>query len=92
MNSTQIQTTIAPLVTFIAGLLAGKGVFGLDAATWATIVGGVVGLGATIWAAITTRKTAIINEAAAQPEVKSITLEQSAPSSLVQATSSNVNK
>lgn len=92
MNSTQIQTTIAPLVTFFAGLLAGKGVFGLDAATWATIIGGVAGLGATIWAAVTTRKTAIINEAAAQPEVKNIVLEPNAPSTLVQATASNVTK
>lgn len=56
MNNTQIQTTIAPLVTFFAGLLAGKGVFGFDAATWATIIGGIGGVAATIWAAIATRK------------------------------------
>lgn len=92
MNSTQIQTTLAPLITFLAGLAAGKGLFGLDAATWTTILGGIAGLGATLWAAFATRKTAIINEAAAQPEVKQVVLEPTASSALVQATASNVTK
>ncbi len=59
MNSTQIQTTLAPLLTFLAGLAAGKGLFGWDAATWYTILGGIVGLGATIWAAVVTKNSAI---------------------------------
>lgn len=92
MNSTNIQTTIAPLVTFLAGILAGKGVFGLDAATWATIVGAILGLGATIWAAVTTRNTAIISQAAALPEVQSIKLEPNAPAATLQATPNNVTK
>ncbi len=59
MNSTQIQTTLAPLLTFLAGLAAGKGLFGWDAATWYTILGGIVGFGATIWAAIATKNSNI---------------------------------
>ena len=45
MNTTQTQTTLAPLVAFLAGLLAGKGVFGFDTATWTYIIGGVAGIG-----------------------------------------------
>lgn len=92
MNSTQIQTTLAPLISFLAGLAAGKGLFGLDAASWATLIGGVIGLGATIWGLIATRKTAQIASVAAMPEVQSVKLEPSAPSSLVQATPGNVTK
>lgn len=92
MNSTQIQTTLAPLISFLAGLAAGKGLFGLDAATWATVIGAVVAFGATIWGAIATRQTAQIASVAAMPEVQSIKLESSAPTSLVQATPSNVTK
>lgn len=92
MNSTQITSTLAPLVTFFAGLLAGKGVFGFDVATWATIIGGVVGLGATIWAAVSTRNTAVISQAAALPEVQSIKLDSSATAATVSATPANVTK
>jgi hypothetical protein len=60
MNSTQVQAgTFAPLIAFVAGLLAGKGVFGLDAATWATVIGAAVAFGATIWGVVATRKTAL---------------------------------
>src|SRR5258708_31536424 len=86
VNPTQVQTTLAPLVAFLAGLLAGKGVFGLDATTWATIIGSVAAFGATIWGAIAARKTAIVSQVAAMPEVQSIKLESSAPASLVNAT------
>jgi len=92
MNSTQLQTLAAPLITFFAGLLAGKGVFGLDAGAWTTIIGGVAGLGATVWATVATRQTALVSTVAAMPEVKAVVLDQSAPSTLVQATPSNVTK
>lgn len=59
MNTTQIQSTLAPLITFFAGLAAGKGLFGLDAATWTTIIGAVAGFVGTIWAAIATRSSSI---------------------------------
>ena|SRR5438445_2628752 len=92
MNPTQLQTLVAPLVTFFAGLLAGKGVFGLDAGSWTTIIGGAAGLGATIWATVATRQTALVSTVAAMPEVKSVTLTPTAPSTLVQATPDNVTK
>lgn len=92
MNSTQIQATLAPLITFLAGLAAGKGLFGWDAQTWYTILGGIAGLAAAIWAAFTTRGTAIISQAAASPEVQSIKLTPMASSATVEATPANVNK
>lgn len=92
MSSTQIQTTLAPLISFLAGLAAGKGLFGLDVGTWTTLLGALVAFAATIWGAIATRQTAQISAVAAMPEVKQVVLEQSAPASLVQATPSNVNK
>lgn len=58
MNSTQIQTTLAPIISFIAGLLAAKFAW-FDAATWSSIIAGVAGLGATIWAAIASRNSAV---------------------------------
>jgi hypothetical protein len=92
MNPTQMTTTLAPIITFIAGLLAGKGVFGLDAATWATIIGGIIGVGGTIWAAIATRNKNIITTTANLPEVDKIKLAPSASSELAQTTPSNVTK
>lgn len=59
MNKTQLQTTLAPLIAAIAGFLAGKGVFGLDAATWATILGSFGTLAAVVWGAVATRSQAL---------------------------------
>ena len=93
MNPTQITTTLAPLVAFFAGLLSGKGVFGLDATTWTTVIGAVVGAGAAVWSAIATRGTGLITAAANQTDlVQSIKLQPDAPQSLVSATPSNVTK
>lgn len=58
MNSTQIQNTLAPIVSFIAGLLTAKFAF-FDAATWSAILTGVVGIAATIWGALSSRNSAI---------------------------------
>jgi hypothetical protein len=92
MNSTQIQSLVAPLVTFFAGLLAGKGVFGLDATSWTTIIGGIAGTVATVWGVVATRQTALVSTVAAMPEVKSVSLTPMAPQALVDATPSNVTK
>jgi hypothetical protein len=92
MNPTQITTTLAPLITFFAGLLAGKGVFGLDAATWGTVIGSIIGVAGTIWAAIATRNKNLVTTTANLPEVQTITLEPSAPSEMVSATPANVHK
>ena len=91
MNSTQIQTTLTPIVGFIAGILAAKFAW-FDSATWTAILMGIVGLGATIWGAFATRNNAVISQAAALPEVQSIKLEPSATSATVAATPSNVTK
>lgn len=61
MNQTQTQGGAAAIVAFLAGILAGRGVFGLDAATWSTILGAVLAFGAVIWNIVSTRKTAIAN-------------------------------
>lgn len=91
MNSTQIQNTVTPIVSFVAGLLAAKFAW-FDAATWSAILMGVVGLAATVWGAISTRNNAVISQAAALPEVQSVKLEPNAPASTVAATPSNVTK
>jgi hypothetical protein len=59
MNKTQIQTTLAPLIAAVAGFLAGKGVFGLDAATWATVLGSLATVGAIAWGAAAAHNTAL---------------------------------
>lgn len=92
MNTTSVTSTFGPLVAFFAGLLAGKGVFGLDAQTWTTVIGAVIAAGASVWGAIATRKTAQIASVAAMPEVQSVKLEPSAPSSITAATPNNVTK
>lgn len=92
MNPTQITTTLAPVITFFAGLLAGKGVFGFDAATWATIIGGIAGVIGTIWAGIATRNKNMITTTANLPEVQTIKLEPQAPSNIVASTPANVTK
>jgi hypothetical protein len=60
MNTTQTQVGVfAPLVAALAGFLAGKGVFGLDSATWAIILGALGTAGATIWGVVKTRPLAL---------------------------------
>jgi len=81
MNQMQVPTTIVPIISFFAGLLAGKGVFGLDEATWATLIGAVVAAALTIYGAISSRKSALVSTVAAMPEVKSVTLDATAPAS-----------
>ena len=92
MNPTQITTTAAPIIAFLAGLAAGRGLFGWDQATWITVLTGLAGLGATIWAAVTTRKTAMVTAVANMPEVKAVTLDATAPgaAAVSAATPSNV--
>lgn len=92
MNATQLQTTLAPLVAFFAGLLAGKGVFGWDSEMWVTILGAVVGVVGTIWGAIAARKAAMVSTVANMTEVREIDLDKKAPGTkqLENATPDNV--
>lgn len=71
MNGTQIQTTLAPIITFLAGLLAAKVPF-FDLGTWTQIIGAVLGLAGILWGAFTGRPTAVIAQAAALPQVKTV--------------------
>lgn len=71
MNKTQLQTTLAPLIAVVAGYLAGKG--GIDAATWATVIGSVIGTGSIIWGAVATRKTALADTLGKDPGTTVVT-------------------
>ncbi len=92
MNGTQVASTFAPIITFFAGLLAGKGVFGLDAATWAQALGAIAGFAGTVWAIFKSTKTQQISAVAQMPEVQSIKLEPEAPQATLAATPTNVTK
>lgn len=78
MNKTQLQTTFAPLIAALAGFLAGKGVFGLDSATWAIIIGAVGTAGAAIWGAIVTRPQALKDATGGLPNTTVVTDRASA--------------
>lgn len=78
MNKTQLQTTLAPLIAAIAGFLAGKGVFGLDAQTWISILGGVGALAATIWGAAAARSQALKDTTGGLPNTTVVTDKASA--------------
>lgn len=90
MNSTQLVTTLAPIISFVAGLLASRQVFGWDAGVWATVIGSIVAAGVTIWNAISTTKTSLITTVANAPEVASVKLTAAAPSAMKDNTPSNV--
>lgn len=78
MNKTQLQTTIAPLVAAIAGFLAGKGIFGFDAQTWISILGGIGAVAATVWGGIATRSQALKDTTGALPNTTVVTDKASA--------------
>lgn len=78
MNKTQLQTTLAPLIAAIAGFLAGKGVFGLDATTWASIVGGLLSLIAIVWGAVAARPQALKDTTGGLPNTTVVTDKASA--------------
>lgn len=91
MNSTQIQTTLAPLLGVLAGVLATY-LHVFDASTWQVVLAALFSCGGVIWGAVAARKSALISTTANMAEVKSVTLNASAPSALVTATPDNVNK
>lgn len=62
MNKQQIITGLAPVVAFVAGILAGKGIW-FDETTWLAILSAMVTACATVWAAFTTRNSAQIETA-----------------------------
>lgn len=72
MNQTQTLTTFAPVVTFFAGLLAGKGVFGFDEATWIAVLSGLATAAIAVYGSIVTRKKALITQVNALPDVAGV--------------------
>lgn len=78
MNKTQVQTTFAPLIAALAGFLAGKGVFGLDAQTWIIVIGALGTAGATIWPAVATRAQALKDTTGTLPNTTVVTDKASA--------------
>ena len=91
MNTTQWQTTLAPIVAFLAGLAAAKLPF-LDLGTWTQVIGWIVGIAATALSAFVTKQSSLISTVSNMDDVKTVTLAASAPQSLVNATPANVTK
>lgn len=90
MNSTQLQTTLGPILGLVAGYFAAW--WGIDQAQALGIVTAVAGVGYAVYTAVITRKSAMVSNVAAMPEVSSVTLDKAAPgtSALNEATPSNV--
>lgn len=92
MNGIQLPATVVPVIAWLAGVLAGKGVFGLDSGVWITLLSGAAGLGLAVYGAFSARKSAVVTTAANLPEVKSISLDPTSPGAqdLNHATPANV--
>jgi len=90
MNWEQISSILRHILTFGGGFIVAKGWISAEALPG--IVGAIITVGGAIWALFNKTPAAIVASAAALPEVQSIKLEPSAPSSLVQATPGNVTK
>ena len=90
MNWEQISSILRHVLTFGGGFIVAKG--WVSETVMLEIVGAIVTVGGAIWAMFNKTSASIVASAAALPEVQSIKLEPSAPSSLVQSTPSNVTK
>lgn len=90
MNWEQISSILRHILTFGGGFIVAKG--WVDAEAMAGIVGAILTIGGAVWGFFNKTSSSIVNQAAALPEVQSIKLEPSAPSSMVTATPNNVSK
>lgn len=90
MNTTQLQTTLGPLVGLVAGYFAAW--WGIDQAQALGILTALGGVVYAIYNAVITRKSAMVSNVAAMPEVASVTLDKTAPgtAALNEVTPSNV--
>ena len=96
MNPVQLEAFARQVLPIVGTLLT---VFGVKAATanalidlMMSIVGPLMTVGSMVWMFIANRNSAVISKAASLPEVKSVTLEASAPQATLDATPSNVTK
>lgn len=90
MNWEQLSSILRHVLTFGGGFVVAKG--WISETLMLELVGAAVTVGGAIWAMFNKTSASIVAQAAALPEVQSIKLEPSAPSTLVQATPSNVTK
>jgi hypothetical protein len=90
MNWEQISSILRHVLTFGGGFIVAKG--WVSETVMLELVGAAITVGGAIWAMFNKTPTAIINSAAALPEVKAVTLEPTAPKAMVDATLTNVTK
>lgn len=88
MNWEQISSILRHILTFGGGFIVAKG--WVSAETMTGLVGAVITIGGAVWALVNKTPNNIVASAAALPEVQSIKLEQSAPTSM--SAPSNVSK
>jgi len=88
MNWEQISSILRHVLTFGGGFIVAKG--WVSAETMTGLVGAAITIGGAIWAVVNKTSNAIVASAAALPEVQSIKLEPSAPSTM--AAPANVSK
>lgn len=87
INTTQLTTSLGPILGLIAGYLAAW--WGVDQATALGVLTALIGFVLAIYNAVITRKSAMVTQVANMPEVNKIELVPSAKD-LSQATPSNV--
>jgi hypothetical protein len=90
MNWEQISSILRHILTFGGGFVVAKG--WISETVMLEIVGVIITIGGAVWAMFNKTSNSIVNSAAALPEVQSIKLEPSAPSSMIAATPANVSK
>ena len=90
MNWEQISSILRHVLTFGGGFVVAKG--WVSETVMLEIVGVIITIGGAVWAMFNKTSNSIVNSAAALPEVQSIKLEPSAPSSMIAATPNNVSK
>lgn len=90
MNWEQISSILRHILTFGGGFVVAKG--WVDAETMTGIVGAIITIGGAVWGFLNKTSSSLVAQAAALPEVQSIKLEPTAPSSMVTATPANVSK
>jgi len=87
MNTTQLTTSLGPILGLIAGYLAAW--WGVDQATALGVVTALIGFVLAIYNAVITRKSAMVTSVANMPEVNKIELVHGA-TDLAKQTPSNV--
>lgn len=72
MNKTQLTTTLAPIISFIAGWLAGK-FPSIGLGGWTEILMYVVGLVGTLWSVWSTKPTSLADTVGNMPGTTVVT-------------------